>query len=198
MRGIAAVLAAVALVNVACGGDRSGGPKGRAADVIAAAPEVTLRQRSARVAVETPTARSAGVVQFPATVSVKVDGRGSSPELEDPLEVVDLVRGAVDIVPYGGAEVRGASTIRYSFDVDLDVAAQNASTPERRRQLEAAKAQLGAPTFYADAWIDASGRIRRVQVPVDRHDKRPAYTAVVLERLVTVDFYDFNGTGEKR
>ena len=191
-------LVLVAAVGGGCGGDRSGGPKGRPDEIIGAAPDVTLRQRTARVAVETPTARSAGTITFPDRADVSATGRGDSPELADPLEVVDLVRGATDIVPYGGGEVRGASTIRYSFDVDLDVAAAHATTDARRQQLQQARSALGAATFYADVWIDSKGRIRRVQLPVDRHDKRPAYREVVLERLVTVDFYDFNGEGEKR
>lgn len=194
----ATLVVIVALVASSCGGDRSGGPTGRPQEVVLAAPDRTLRQRSAKVSVETPTAKSSGTVTFPTTDHVTVSGSGPSPELDDPLEVIDLVRGAVDIVAYGGAEVRGASTIRYSFDVDLDVAAQDASTEARRAQLRQVRADLGKPTFYADVWIDSQRRIRRVQVPLDRRDKRPGYTAVVLERLVTVDFYDFNGQGEAR
>ena len=162
-----------------------------------AAPDVTLHQRSARVAVDTPTATSAGTIVFPATQHVRVDGAAGSEELGDPVSVLDLVRGAVDIVPYGGAEVRGASTIRYSFDVDLDVAALHAATSDGRARIEQAKAALGRPRFYADVWVDGAGRVRRVQVPVDRRDQRPGYKDVVLEKLVTVDFYDFNRTGGK-
>ena len=190
-------LLALSLAAAACGRDRSGGPKGAPDDVVHAAPDITTHQRSARVTVDTPTATSAGTIVFPTTQQVRVNGAGASEELGDPVSVLDLVRGAVDIVPYGGAEVRGASTIRYSFDVDLDVAALHAPTAAARARIEQAKAALGRPTFYADVWVDSAGRVRRVQVPVDRRDKRPGYKDVVLERLVTVDFYDYNRTEGK-
>jgi hypothetical protein len=198
---LAAITAAALLivaVTGACGGDRSGGPKGDPQQVVGSAPDATVRQQSASVAVDTPSAKSSGTVRFPLTEDVKVEGVDPAPEVVHPLDAIDYVRGAVDIVPYGGAEVRGASTIRYSFEVDLDVAAAHAPTPERRRELELEKQALGRPGFYADVWIDSQGRVRRVQVPVDKHDKRPAYRAVVLERLVTVDFWGFNGEKEQR
>jgi hypothetical protein len=122
-------------------------------------------------------------------------GTGSPPELIDPALAVDYVRGAIDIVPYGGAEVRGASTIRYSFNVDLDIAAAHASDAPRQAAVGAIRTALGRPTFYADVWVDTAGRIRRVQVPLDKRDKRPGYRDAVLEKLVTVDFYDYNGGG---
>jgi hypothetical protein len=210
-RGSAAfgAAAALALISVACGGDRSGGPTGAPEDVVRGAPAVTLRQARARVTVETPEASSVGEVTFPEGGRLTLTGAGyrgavaaGSPpdvlpaalrrvELTDPATVLDLVRGAVDITPYGGAEVRGAGTIRYSFDVDLDVAANDASTPARRAAIQQIRASLGRPTFYADVWVDSAGRVRRVQVPMDPHDKRPGYREVVLPRLITIDFYDY-------
>jgi hypothetical protein len=157
------------------------------------APTTTLRQRSAKVAVHTPTGSADGTVTFPATATMTVAGVGGLPELSDPALAIDYVRGAVDIVPYGGAEVRGASTIRYSFDVDLDIAAVQAATPSHQAGLLALKASIGRPTFYADVWVDSRRLVRRVQFPLDKRDKRPGYREAVIERLVTVDFFDYNG-----
>lgn len=187
-----ALAALTSLSAVACGDDRSGGPTGRPVDVVLGAPAITLRQGTARVAVDTPTGTATGTITFPLAARMTARGTGTAPELSDPILAVDFVRGAVDVVPYGGGEVRGASTIRYSFDVDLDVAAAHATDEEHRAAITAVRAAIGRPTFYADVWVDSAGRIRRVQVPLDKRDKRPGYRQAVLEKLVTVDFYDYS------
>lgn len=73
-----------------------------------------------------------------------------------------FLRGAEKVLPYGGEEVEGTSTLRYSFVVDL-AAAVAASPPDQRPALEAAAGFIGAVQEPADVWLDGSGRVRRVQ-----------------------------------
>jgi hypothetical protein len=74
-----------------------------------------------------------------------------------------FLRGATKVIRYGGEEVRGVSTFRYSFVVDLAAAAA-ASPPEQRPALEAAAAAIGPVLWPADVWLDDKGRVRRLQM----------------------------------
>lgn len=74
-----------------------------------------------------------------------------------------FLRGATKVIRYGGEEVRGVSTFRFSFVVDLAAAAA-ASPPAERPALEAASAAIGPVLWPADVWLDAQGRVRRLQM----------------------------------
>lgn len=76
---------------------------------------------------------------------------------------VAFLRGATKALRYGGEEVRGVNTYRFSFVVDLAVAAA-ASPPDQRAELDAAAAAIGPVQWPADVWIDAQGRVRRLQM----------------------------------
>ena len=103
--------------------------------------------------------------------------------------------GATDSETYGGAEVRGASTIRYHLHVDLERAAEavvsGGGPAVLAAELRAAAAE-GAPRFPADVWIDGRGRVRRLQIPVD-----PTATVTTVSAdnvpfgVITVDLFDF-------
>ena len=63
------------------------------------------------------------------------------------------LRGALNVLPYGGEEVEGSSTLRYSFLVDLGQA-EAASPPADRPALEAAARFIGPIRFPGDVWLD--------------------------------------------
>ena len=156
----------------ACGGDRSGGPKGAPSAVVRDAPDKTVATRRARVHAAGPGVTSDGTVDFANRRSdVRVQGPQAAtagPELRDPVVVVDLVRSVAEIEPYGGAEVRGVSTIKYELEVDYQ-----------------------GERFFADVWIDGDGRIRRVLVPTDKAKDRPKRDDPDRLDLITVDFFGF-------
>ena len=157
----------------ACGGDRSGGPRGTPQAVVRAAPDRTVAVGRARVHAAGPGVVSTGTVDFAAHRSqVTVAGPGSekaTAELRDPVVAIDIVRSASKIEPYGGTEVRGVATMKYELQV----------TP------------AGARPFFADVWIDSERRIRRVLVPTDKTKPRPERDDPDRLDLITIDFYGF-------
>jgi len=104
--------------------------------------------------------------------------------------LVDLVRGALEVVSYGGTAVREASTFRYETVIDVE-AAVRATPGARRAAVRALADRLRSSAFYADVWVDGEGRIRRVQVPVEKTTKRPGNRDRSKPRLITVDLFDF-------
>ncbi len=182
---------------VACGSGRTGGPRGEPQAVVDASPDRTVAAGGASFDATAPDAERSGEVEFGShgQVTGARDGRNAveHPELEDPASVVDLVRGALGSVSYGGAAVRGASTFRYETVINVERAVAE-TPPDGRARMEAFAAALGAPAFYADVWIDGDGRLRRIQVPVEKTTERPPDRAKVLPRLITVDFFDFVAT----
>lgn len=188
------VAVAVALGGVACGNDRTGGPRGAPQAVVDAAADSTVAAGGAAFDATAPDAERKGFVAFgpAAKVTGALDGRNATthPELADPASVVDLVRGALGSVAYGGAAVRGSSTFRYEVVINVERAVAETPAASQAR-MEAFAAALGAPAFYADVWIDTDGRLRRIQLPVEKTTKRPPDRSKMLPRLVTVDFFNF-------
>lgn len=74
-----------------------------------------------------------------------------------------FLRGATKVTSYGGEEVQGVSTFRYTFEVDLTQAIAN-SPPADRSALQAAADAIGPVLWPADVWLDSSGRVRRLQM----------------------------------
>jgi hypothetical protein len=188
------VLGLVALLEACGGGSRIS--RGAPDAVIRAAPDRTLGATSAQVEAAAPDASSAGTVRFAGPApELQPTGPGAGrdyPELRDPLAMVDLVRGALEVVSYGGTAVREASTFRYETVIDVEAAVR--ATPEGRKASARAMAdRLGSPAFYADIWVDGEGRIRRVQVPVEKTTKRPGNRDRSKPRLITVDLFAFEG-----
>ena len=184
----AAVAAVLPLALGACGSDRTGGLRGDPAEIVRAAPSATAGSGTARVALDIGRVTTGeGVVDFAARRArytlrspglpdqdvVVADGAShvrtapdgpwtrARPALArglpeppgattDPLGAVGLLGAATDVVPYGGQEVRGASTIRYTFKVN----------PARATDPVVAAVPAG---FEADAYVDARGRVLRVQ-----------------------------------
>ena len=180
-------------VLTACGS--SAGGSGRTPEAaVRSAPDRTLAEATAQVEAAAPDASSAGRVRLAlAEVQLQPTGPGAGkeyPELRNPLGVVDLVRGALEVVSYGGTAVRDEATFRYETVIDVEQAVR--ATPEDRKAAVRAFAdRLGATAFYADVWVDDEGRLRRVQLPVEKTTQRPATRDRSRPRLVTVDFFAF-------
>lgn len=107
-----------------------------------------------------------------------------------------FLRGATKVFPYGGEEVRGVNTYRYSLVVDLALAA--ASSPDQRAALDAAAAAIGPVLWPADVWLDADGRVRRLQMAEDPHARTTTTKANLLFAkdgnflaLTNLTFFDF-------
>jgi hypothetical protein len=204
---------------VACGGDRSGGPKGAPSTVVGNAPDKTLDARTARVTIDGEQVTASGVVDL-ATATARLqfrpgpmlivaggstfvmtnqdhwrrsDGVNQLPaslQGANPLLAVDLLRGVVETDPYGGAEVRGASTIRYTVHIDPAQALAQAP-PERVDALRQSLAGSGPGQIRAEVYIDAAGRIRRVQLPADLKAGPPVTRVDGEVRGATIDYDDF-------
>lgn len=200
-------LATASVLVAACGADRTGGPRGEPAAVVDAAPDRTVAAGPARFEASAPQAQRAGTIDFDASgasastadsdsdTAAGASGGDASghPELTDPRGVLDLVRGALAVESYGGAAVRGVSTFRYEAVINVERAVLE--TPASRRpQMQEFARRLGADAFYVDLWIDDAGRLRRIQLPVDKKTERPAARSRAMPALVTVDFFDFTGS----
>ena len=183
----------LSLAVAACGGDRTGGPRGEPQAVVEAAPDRTLAAGAARFEAASPDEQRSGEVDFGAVPRSLPAGEGGAvqPELGHPSSVVDLVRGAVDTASYGGAAVRGVSTFRYETVINVERAVRE-TPPARRPAVEALARLLEAPAFYADLWVDGEGRLRRVQLPLEKTTERPHARSKAMPQLVTVDFFDFD------
>lgn len=177
------LLAVLAPLLAGCGRDRSGVPEGEPLAVVRGAADKTLAQTRARVFADGPDGRhSEGTVDLAArtgtlvasapgvgSVTVAVGGSAPGPlnriEFTDPAAVVDMVRHAEQVDPFGGLLVRGAGTVRYDIRIRLP----------------------GQEPFFADAYVDSQGRLRRLTVPEDRKDHRVTDRETRLARLITVD-----------
>lgn len=192
IRGAALALAVATGATGAggCGAERTGGPRGLPQEVVDAAPDRTLAAGSARFDAGAPDASRTGEIDFDAPAAVASADATPYPELNDPRSVVDLVRGAISAESYGGAAVRGASTFRYEAVVNVERAVAEAAA-DRRPAMEKFARLIGSPAFYVDLWIDDEGRLRRVQIPVERTTKRPEARSRELPQFLTVDFFDF-------
>jgi hypothetical protein len=171
-----------------CGKDRTGGPRGTPDAVVGAAAATTFRAGRADVEAATSLLTSTGWVDLARRQAhVNVAGRdaASAPVLlRDPLLAVELLRGATDIEEYGGVEMRGASTIRYSFDVD-----------PRRASIAPLVTGLQRSTFYGDVWVDTQGRVRQVLIPLNINETRPVRNSSRVPEVITVQFFNYSREG---
>jgi hypothetical protein len=98
-----------------------------------------------------------------------VPGGGGLMVASDLSALLRLLGGAGDVERVGSDEVRGADTTRYTGTFTLDAAIDNAPNDERERleaaarSLELDREAMRRPMPF-DAWIDAEGRFRRVEV----------------------------------
>ncbi|MBW3555876.1 MAG: hypothetical protein KY454_02950 [Actinobacteria bacterium] len=96
----------------------------------------------------------------------------------NPVAVLDLLRGASKVEPYGGTAVRGVATQRYSIQIDAS------RVP--------AAAALGVELVRAEVWIDDAGRVRRVQLGNDLRDQTTTTDREGLLPVTVVDLVGFD------
>ncbi|MGH9149799.1 MAG: hypothetical protein ACRD0F_05605 [Acidimicrobiales bacterium] len=125
----------------------------------------------------------------PAGVPAQLVGAGVQPG--NPLVVLDLLAGAVGVEAYGGAAVRGASTLRYEGVVNPE-AAIAAAPAERRDILAAALRALGATAIPLDVWVDQAGRVRRTQLGDDLRALTTTTDRRGIPVVTTLDLFDFS------
>ena len=103
---------------------------------------------------------------------------------------LDTLRGASSVQTYGGAEVQGSSTLRYTVRVDPNPAANAAAGPTA----SVLQAEVGeqAGSYPSDVWVDGRLRILRVQLP---QDPKATVTTQSEDRVTlgvtTLDLMDF-------
>jgi len=193
MRAFSLAAAAALALGGACGRGEPG-PTAAPSVVVAGAPDATFAAASATVSSAAPGVTATGRASFATGVAnLKVaPARAPTPfGVTDPIAVVDLLRGVVDVRPYGGSEVQGIGTKRYELDIDVARAVEE--TPVgRRAPLEAVRPRVGADgRLWAVVFVDAQGRIRRTLVPVKLDSERPAGGDKHIPEFVSVDFYEF-------
>lgn len=191
-RRLALCLAVAAFALLAACGDGDGPaiPKGKPMDVVRNAADITRAAGSAAVFVDGPDGRHVeGTVELatgkgslslrgPELSAPKTDvAAGAIPladtlpdsyrriEYLDPAATVDLVRHVETVDPFGGLTVRGAGVIRYDITIRPP----------------------GEAPFFADAYVDAKGRLRRLTLAEDRKDHRVNDREYRLARLITID-----------
>jgi hypothetical protein len=174
--------------------------------VVSGAPDKTVAAGTARVSIDGEQASATGTVDFtngtgqlevrpgpPGPTSVAAgtfDTLPPSIRAGDPFVAIDLLRGANSVKPYGGAEVRGASTIRYTVLADLQAAIAAAPAPTRAT-LQAVAAAAGSGLVQLDVFVDSEGRIRRLQVPSPLRAGPPVTRPDGEVKGVTIDYQDF-------
>lgn len=185
---VAAVV--VSLVVAGCGRDRGGGPTGEPAAVVKGAADRSLAEHRVEVFIDGPdgrhvegtvdlaartgslTLRAPGVAPSTSAMGAGDIGAAAGPEpfrrveYTDPAAVADLVRYAERVDPFGGLLVRGVGTIRYDIHIRPP----------------------GQAPFFADAYVDSQGRLRRLTVPEDRNDHRVTDREYRIARLITIDY----------
>ena len=131
------------------------GPDGRHAE-----GDVDLGARTGSLTLTAP-ASPARTIGLGAAVPPPFD----RPEYANPPAVLELVRYAERIDPFGGLLVRGTGAVRYDVHIRPP----------------------GQAPFFADVYVDRQGRLRRLTVPEDRNDHRVKDSEYRLARLITID-----------
>jgi hypothetical protein len=107
------------------------------------------------------------------------------------------------VLPYGGQEIRGSNTFRYSLQVDLQ-AAIAASPASEQLALQVAYAAIGPVLWPVDVWLDDQGRVRHLEMAEDPelHTTTTKGNIIIYKDtgnalpFTDLDFYDF-GTPAK-
>lgn len=162
--------------------------------VVEEAPDATFAAGSATVASAAPGVTATGRASFATGVAklTVAPAQARTPfGITEPIAVVDLLRGVVQVRPYGGSEVQGVGTKRYEIDIDVSHAIER--TPlQRRAPLVRVAPRVGSDgRVWAVVFVDSDGRIRRTLVPVKLESERPAGHSKRIPEFVSVDFYEF-------
>jgi hypothetical protein len=109
----------------------------------------------------------------------------------DPTQGLSYLLGVSnDVQRIGEDTVRGARTIHYSMQLDLTRAAPRLPAARRASFLRALQA-IGSTTLPADVWVDAQGRIRKMETEVSYSPSIGSAAGRTLHMSETSEFYDF-------
>lgn len=110
----------------------------------------------------------------------------------DPSANLDLLEGARDVEEVGEEEVRGATTTRYRFTVDLEAARGEADAEPQQQMLDTMREQLGTSELPMEVWLDGDDRVRRQRSEIDLDAMHAEGQAASGGTVVTVvEFHDF-------
>jgi len=185
----------MAALSGACFGNGDAGPSAHPDKVVRDAPNITLATKTADVVGAAPGFMATGTVDFVSgldVLDVQPPPKSEPPfGVIEPAAIIDMLRGVVKVRSFGGAEVQGIGTKRY--EVDIDLAKSIAATPlARRADLHLLDGKLGQDDeLWADVFVDAKGRVRRVLLPVRTSMIRPYGGDDHIPRLVSVDYSNF-------
>src|SRR5580765_2543020 len=103
----------------------------------------------------------------------------------DPTQTLAMLTASTDAHPVSYDRVRGVFTTHYTFEVDLVRLAKQHK--ELRKTFDTLRKLTGVSSFPAEAWLDQSGRVRRLKL--DMSYNTPAGGAMSMS--VTEDLYAF-------
>jgi hypothetical protein len=99
----------------------------------------------------------------------------------DPSQALKMLMASSRARPMGKEWIRGVATTRYAFVIDFDQLVHD------NKALEQFKSVTGTSSIPAQAWIDARGRVRRLNVQMSMG----AHLGSPMTMTITEDLYDF-------
>jgi outer membrane lipoprotein-sorting protein len=99
----------------------------------------------------------------------------------DPSQALKVLMASSNARPLGKELVRGVATTRYSFQIDFDRLVHD------NKALDQFKAATGMSSIPAQAWVDAQGRIRRLNVQMSMG----AQLGTPMTMTMSEELYDF-------
>ena len=107
----------------------------------------------------------------------------------DPRSTLDALGANVPGLKKAGTQtIRGEKTTHLSGRVDLSEASIRKAPADKRDGLRQAREAFGADGYPVDVWLDADGRVRRVEYTLES-----GTGATATETTVRLDLFDFGG-----
>jgi hypothetical protein len=103
----------------------------------------------------------------------------------DPTQTLAMLTASTDAHPVGYDRVRGVFVTHYTFDVDL--ARLVKQHEEVRKTFDDLRKLTGVNSFPAEAWLDKSGRVRRLKLDMSYNTP----TGGAMSMSITEDLYAF-------
>jgi len=107
----------------------------------------------------------------------------------DPNQMLQMLMASSNARVSGTDTIRGVRTTRYSFRVDLRQLAED--NEALRNSLDEVIRVMGVDAYPAQAWIDAQGRVRRLQIAMSMNTPQGA-----MSMTMTEDLYDFGARAD--
>ena len=103
----------------------------------------------------------------------------------DPEQALTFLLGASDVSDEGKEDVRGESTTRYDFSIDIDAAAEQLPSGDREA-FEKSLSSFKSDELPASIWVDDEGRMRRLRYEIRSESDK---ASVVITS--TMELYEF-------